>query len=172
MSWFLIKCSTFCGYSTSSFFVVFLGSIESAEASHLERDHCQCHLWGVLDYCLICLRIELLWYLYVWCCLVRHCRHDVHAQFCCQPFCLFSVEWAIQGKVETNDKLQVFNCRWASWFQWTLQSRATRQHSTYCPQCGCGLHLHIVHGSIRFINDLRRQGINWWLLRIIVLEST
>ena len=45
---------------TSSFLYVFSGSFESEEASHLECDHCQCHLWSLLDYWFIDLHLKLL----------------------------------------------------------------------------------------------------------------
>ena len=94
---------------TCSFLTVFSGSFESEEASHLECDHCQCHLWSLLDYWFIDLHLKLLWYLHVWSCLLRHFRHHVYVQFCYQPFCIFSVEWTVQREATGNVLLQVFN---------------------------------------------------------------
>ena len=45
---------------TSSFLDEFSGCFESAEASHLECDHCQCYLWSLLDYWFINLHLKLL----------------------------------------------------------------------------------------------------------------
>ena len=46
--------------SQALFLIVFSGSFKSAEASHLECDHCQCYLWNLLDYWFINLHLKLL----------------------------------------------------------------------------------------------------------------
>ena len=83
-------------YLTCGLFVCFfsLGSLESEEASHIECDHCQCHIWSLLDHRIADLHPKLPWHPLIWLSLIRYFWHLVHVELCYQPICLCPAEWA------------------------------------------------------------------------------
>lgn len=70
------------------------GSLESEEASHIECDHCQCHIWSLLDHRIADLHPKLPWHPLIWLSLIRYFWHLVHVELCYQPICLCPAEWA------------------------------------------------------------------------------
>ena len=90
-------------------FLVFTGSFESAQESHLECDDSQRHLWDLLDLWFINLYFKLPRHLHIWPFFLRHFRLDVYVQFCCQPFRILSAEPIVWGKDQGSVLFFVYN---------------------------------------------------------------